>query len=122
MYLAIGYAMCMTFAALALAPLPSEPGTGVIDKIGHWLAFFALMLWFTGASDDSQGGRLFIQLAVFGVVIEILQAIGGYRSAEWLDVMFNLAGALAAWGIAEVGAFGWGRRLVAVTGRKWSPN
>jgi VanZ family protein len=60
------------------------------DKAEHALAFAGLGFWFRAAG--------FSPLAVFssglsyGILIEVLQALGGVRTGEWRDVVGDTVG------------------------------
>jgi len=68
------------------------------DKVAHFLAYAAL----AGAGAFShftfRGRRtpVILALAVYGVLLEILQGLGGVRSPELADAIANASGALAA--------------------------
>lgn len=89
-------------AVLTLAlmkPIDHMPSTGW-DKANHALAFLVLAV--LGASAYS--GRLLRVLAAllaYGVLIEVLQGMTGYRDAEWLDVVADGVGLLLGWPLAR---------------------
>ncbi len=86
---------------------------GSIDKWSHFLAFFALAIWFTGLYTRSNYWRVAIGLFAFGVLIELCQRVVGYRSAEWLDVAANAIGILAGLAAGWLGLGGWSLRFEA---------
>ena len=58
---------------------------GDIDKWAHGLTFALLAIWFAGQYRPTAYWRIALGLVAYGVLIEILQRLVGYRSAEWLD-------------------------------------
>jgi VanZ family protein len=100
--------------ALSLNPipvLPAEPGS---DKIGHFLAYFALALLASGIVAPERLGRAMLRCFLLGVVLEIAQALmTELRMAEWADLLANSAGIGMAWLIAGGGRAGWGPRFAA---------
>jgi len=87
---------------------PPGGGSGLLnDKLAHFLAFAALMGWFSGVVRPALFPYLALLLVAFGISIEILQSQLTYRSAEVADAMFDFAGVLVAWIIAAAGLDGW---------------
>ena len=84
------------------------PDIPYLDKWAHF-GFYgvaavlgALYLWERKRPDPVPGKSLLflgIALAVYGMIIEVLQGIGGQdRSAEWLDLGANILGIVSgAW-------------------------
>jgi len=76
---------------LALMPLArAMPSTGW-DKADHLLAFAVLALLGMKAFPKNQTACMGGVLA-FGALIELLQAAGTYRFAEWRDIVADAAG------------------------------
>ena len=86
-YLAIGRALIVVILLLSLAPLPAPPiDVEQGDKIGHALAYFALMGWYAQLFDARRA--LLWRAAAFvalGGAIELIQHYVN-RDAEWLDL------------------------------------
>ncbi|MCB1667062.1 MAG: VanZ family protein [Porticoccaceae bacterium] len=63
------------------------------DKMAHAIGFFWLYVtgWL-GLRVTSSTALLALSLAVYGVLIEALQYLGGYRSAELLDFAADVFG------------------------------
>ena len=97
----------------SLVPSPDMPDSGLAltrwlaalifgsadqsDKITHFLAYGALG-FFAGASRFTAHGLIWLPgaaLALYGLMIEGLQALGGSRTASWLDGLANLLGAVS---------------------------
>ena len=97
----VGYVLYMTIG-------PSRGGSGYMnDKVAHFLAFVALMGWFSGVFRSNWFPLLALLLAGFGIGIELLQGQLSYRTAEVADALFDFAGILVAWIIAAAGLDGW---------------
>ena len=93
-----GFAFTRWLADLLLGDAQSA------DKIGHFVAYGAL-----GASAALADIRLFgkaaasiVALAVYGALLEGVQALGGVRDPEYLDAAANAAGALAGYPLMTV--------------------
>jgi hypothetical protein len=86
---------------------------GAADKWAHGIAFAGLTVWFAGQYHRREYWRIAIGLLMFGILIELVQRMIGYRSAEWLDVAADLAGILVGLVIAATGLGGWSQRFEA---------
>lgn len=93
-----GYAVVIA----VLAVLPPSPGVAVgqLDKLAH-LCEYALFAWClrraARASAFSRSSELLLALGfsiTYGALLEGVQGLLGYRSAEWGDIMANAIGAL----------------------------
>ena len=84
---------------------------GSVDKWAHVVIFAVLSLWFAGQYPVRSYWRIALGLLAFGVLIEICQRAMGYRSAEWLDVLSDLAGIAVGLLVAGVGVGGWSLRF-----------
>ena len=87
-----------------VALLPMPPGIGAVpmgDKIGHALAFAALVLWYAQIYPlRGDRWRCVLGAIALGALIEILQSFTTYRSAEWLDLLADAVGASLGYGLA----------------------
>jgi VanZ family protein len=88
-------ALCMV-TVLSLMPIERLPqGLDWWDKAQHALAYFILgFLAISAGTSRRYGIFLLLLLFVHGCVIELLQAVSGWRFGEWQDVMANGAGLL----------------------------
>jgi VanZ family protein len=87
---------------------PAGGGAAYInDKFAHFLAFVALMGWFSGVVRSGWFPLLALLLVGFGIGIELLQSQLTYRSAEIADALFDFAGILVAWIVAAAGLDRW---------------
>ena len=93
---------------------PSRSGLGYIDdKSAHFLAFLALMGWFSGVFRSNWFPLLALLLVGLGIGIELLQGQLGHRTAEVADALFDFTGILVAWIIAAAGLDGWAEFIEA---------
>ena len=85
--LALASAMAViTWLALSANP-PSPGGMFDFDKVNHVLAFFVLAgLTDYAFPDVTSLARKLSPIAMFGLAIEGLQFVSGYRYFEWLDL------------------------------------
>ena len=96
-----GWLYAAALVWLSLAPKPLDPGIEYGDKLGHFLAYAVLMLWFCWLY-RSRNVRLAYAVAwiAMGIALELAQSATGYRTYELADMAVNalgvLAGALAA--------------------------
>ena len=94
---------------LSLAPVsPELPSTGW-DKSNHLLAFVALSVLCLQAYSPQRAWP-FMGLLLFGALIEGLQSLTSYRSAEWADWFADLLGVIAGLGLHQIGARYFARR------------
>jgi VanZ family protein len=96
---AVGFALVAAVVVLSLVPapeLPLEIDGG--DKIGHVLAYAALMVWFAqlhaGAPARAAIAAGFIAM---GIGLEHAQGALGFRRYDVLDMVANTAGVLLGW-------------------------
>ena len=89
----LGALMLLSVAAVSLMPVPPSVGAG--DKLSHAVTYFVLGGWFALLAS---GRRVLvwsgIGLLVFGMLLELLQGLTGYRYSEWGDVLANGGGIL----------------------------
>jgi len=81
------------------------------DKWIHGFTFLVLSIWFSGLHTRQTIWRVALGLLAFGVVIEVLQRMVGYRSADMIDIAANAAGIVLGLGIALIGTMGWCLRV-----------
>lgn len=107
-WLSIGVGMLIAVLALALVPM-NRVGAVMLfsDKTAHFIAFFFLMLWFCGVYRLGRTPWIALGLMGFGVLIEYLQSLTPYRSAELADAAYDLGGIITAWVFAFAGLRHW---------------
>lgn len=90
----LGVLMLATVAVLSLIPISAESVPGG-DKLAHLVTYAVLGAWFSLLADRaSRLGWSVAGLIGFGILMEGLQALTGYRFAEWADVVANTSGVL----------------------------
>lgn len=116
---AVGRALIVAIIVLSLAPLPAPPlGVDQGDKLGHVIAYCALMFWYAQLHADRRAlawrAAAFVAL---GGALEIAQSFTPYRQADWLDLGADAAGVALGFvlGVGRAGtllarAEKWGRR------------
>lgn len=90
----LGILMLLVVAVLSLMPVP-DTGVGVNDKLAHVVTYFTLASWFALLAPQ-RAALLWtvVGLLAFGVLLEVLQGMTGYRYAEWADIAANASGTL----------------------------
>ena len=81
------------------------------DKWLHGLTFLGLTVWFAGLVARHAWGLMAVGLLLFGLLIEAVQLLVGYRMGEWIDLGADALGILLGVAIAAAGLGGWGLRL-----------
>jgi VanZ family protein len=98
---AAGWLWAAAIVWLSLTSSPPDPGISYGDKVGHFLAYGALMFWFCrlyrSGRTRTAYGILWIGL---GVALEFGQGATGYRSFELADMAANSLGVLIGWGLS----------------------
>ena len=81
--------------ALALSPAPYLPPLEVFnwwDKAQHAIGFGTLAVLAVLAYPDVSKLRIGLLLVALGVLIEVLQHLGGYRFGDWQDAVADGVG------------------------------
>ncbi|MDD3530686.1 MAG: VanZ family protein [Gallionellaceae bacterium] len=95
LWLAIGWALVALVVVLSLLPVSQLPDAGLDDKVGHLLAYFALMAWF-GQIHGARPAPVLALLAL-GAGLEVAQGLSGYRDMSGLDMVANASGITLGW-------------------------
>lgn len=98
-WLAAGGLLIALICYLSLIPSPPSPMRFPhADKLEHLAAYAALMGWFCQIY-HTPGERLRLALAftALGAAVEILQGLSGYRTAEFADLLADMAGIALGW-------------------------
>jgi len=76
---------------------PENLPSGGNDKLQHFFSY-SLLAWACvlvfHPNSNKRTFILIVKLIVFGGIIELLQGLTSYRSAEWLDLLANCMGIL----------------------------
>ena len=104
LWLSIGWIMVFLLSYFSLVSNPPEFNIKFeyFDKVRHFVAYFILMFWFSQIYKTSKF-RLFYFLffILMGIVLEILQGLGGVRYFEYYDMLANSLGVALAWIITK---------------------
>ncbi len=80
---------------MALSPAPYLPPLDVLnwwDKAQHAIGFGTLAVLAVLAYPDVSKLRIGLLLVAWGVLIEVLQHLGGYRFGDWQDAVADGVG------------------------------
>jgi VanZ family protein len=91
--------------ALALMPGPYLPPLEIFnwwDKAQHAIGFGTLAVLAVLAYPGVSKLRIGVLLMVLGVLIEVLQYLGGYRFGDWQDAVADGVGVLVGMAMARV--------------------
>jgi len=95
----VGFIVCLaSILILALLPAEHSPGITRWDKLNHFSAFFVLtgLLYFSlNLNKVKWLTQVVLPLLFFGLLIEILQLLSGYRQFSLLDVVADGVGIAA---------------------------
>jgi VanZ family protein len=101
LWIAIGWASVAWIIITSLMPAPKSIQTISLfhgDKVMHVMAYFVLMGWFAQIYHAPRERFYYlIGLMLLGLVLEILQGLGGLRQWDVLDILANIVGVLLAW-------------------------
>lgn len=86
---------------LSLTPSPPKIEFRESDKLGHFLAYGTLMLWFSKLYAN-RGTRILygVGFVAMGIALELAQRALGTRSYEIFDMFANTLGVLIGWAVA----------------------
>lgn len=83
---------------LSLTPSPPQVDFSHGDKLGHFIAYGLLMLWFSLLYLKKMTRILYgVGFIAMGVGLEFLQGELGYRTYEVFDMYANTLGVLLGW-------------------------
>jgi VanZ family protein len=98
---AAGWALAAAIAWLSLTPAPPRLDFEDSDKLGHFLAYGSLMLWFCLLYARRATRIAYACLWIgMGVGLEFAQGQLGYRTYEVFDMYANTLGILIGWALA----------------------
>lgn len=107
LWLSVGVVGCAVLFYICVMPSPPKVvDMANADKIEHFMAYLVLGTWFGGILAPHYL-KVFLGLLAFGVFIEIVQGLTGYRDAQFGDAVADGAGALAGVALARLGAMRW---------------
>jgi hypothetical protein len=98
--------------SLLPAPVMHEITPPINDKVMHFTAYFALMVWFAGLYPRAKHLRVAGALLFLGIALDVLQGTATTtRNFELLDIAADAVGIAAALGLAYWLLEGWCQRL-----------
>ena len=103
LWLAIGFLLVGVVCFLTLTPSPPDMDDFPEgDKIGHFAAYSAMMLWFGLIYlRGKRYMRVGLAFIVMGVALELIQGMLDYRSFSYLDMGANACGVMIGWLLAR---------------------
>jgi len=118
MWWTVGYLLVAFVVAVSLLPPGNLPQVDIdwIDKLFHFAAYLVLMLWFVQINPRHRYGfimRLFIKM---GLALEVAHGLIGYRMFDVWDMVANVLGVVAGWGLGAAGV----NRVFAGIERVWA--
>lgn len=93
LWLGVGVLLIAAVTVLSLIPLPEMPAAN-LDKMHHLLAYGAIAGWFASCLRRRLVWVVMLLTAIWGLGVEVLQPLTGYRLFEPLDIVANSCGAL----------------------------
>lgn len=111
-WLAGGWLLVGMVAYLSLIPHPPELPLpfSYADKLEHGFGYASLSLWFCQIYlHGRQRAVVTVALIAFGIMLEFLQGLSGYRMFEVADMLANSLGVLLGFLLARTT---WGRIFV----------
>jgi VanZ family protein len=99
-WLAVGWAMVAAVVWLSLTPAPPKLDFEQGDKLGHFLAYGALMFWFSQLYRKWARVLYGAGFIAMGIGLEFAQGRLGYRTYEVVDMYANSLGVLLGWAVA----------------------
>ncbi len=99
--IALGWAWAAAIVWLSLTPSPPKVDFEQSDKLGHFVAYGWLMLWFCFIYAGTKARSAYaVGFIAMGVGLEFIQRTLGYRTYEVLDMVANAVGVLLGWAAA----------------------
>jgi VanZ family protein len=117
-WLSVGWLLVIgvVFGSLLPGPVIQEITPPIPDKVEHFSAYFALMIWFAGLYPRAKHLRLAGALLFLGIALDVLQGVATKtRSFELLDIAADAVGIAVALALASWLLEGWCQRLERFT-------
>ena len=101
LWLACGWGLVALVIYLSLTPEPVQLNVESGDKIGHVLAYLALMSWFANLFEEAhRRAQIAVAFVAMAVALEFVQRWTGYRSFELADMAAGAIGVALGWAFA----------------------
>jgi len=113
-WLSLGWMLVIgvVVGSLLPAPIMREITPPISDKLMHFTAYFALMIWFAGLYPRAKHLRVAGALLLLGIALDVLQGTATTtRNFELLDIAADAVGIAVALGLAYWLLEGWCQRL-----------
>ncbi len=104
LWLSAGWLMVILLCYFSLIPNPPEFNIEFkyFDKVRHFIAYFILMFWFAQLYKTGKARLFYASFFVsMGIILEVLQGLGGVRFFEYYDMLANALGVALAWFITK---------------------
>lgn len=96
-WLTIGWILVFLVCYFSLTSTPPKIDIKFehLDKLEHMLSYLVLMTWFAQLYQTEQS-RIYYALLfiVMGIMLEVLQGLGGIRFFEYMDMLANTTGVI----------------------------
>jgi hypothetical protein len=100
-WLLCGAAFVALVIFLSLTPHPIDAGRIEEVKVGHFIAYAWLMLWYAQIYSALRTRiGIAVGLMAMGIVLEFVQGLTGYRTFAYSDMRDNALGILIGFGVA----------------------
>lgn len=108
-----GAALVAVVVILSLLPPGPEGMPSGTDKIGHFLAYGTLAVWFGGVLERRRFGWLAVALVALGGALEFAQGFVGGREPDTADALANALGVVLGLAACLGGLDQWCARIEA---------
>ena len=113
-WLAASVLVVVAVIVASLVPGSQGPDTGQLDKLGHFLAYAGLAVWFGGLLVRGRYWTVALGLALLGIGLEGLQElVASNRTGDPRDVVANVTGIAAGLALSGWRTGGWALRMEA---------
>jgi len=106
----------VVLGSLLPGPFIQEITPPLNDKVEHFTAYFALMVWFAGLYPRAKHARVAGALLFLGIALDVLQGtLTTTRTFDLFDIAADAVGIAVALGLAYWFLEGWCQRLERFT-------
>jgi VanZ family protein len=95
---ALGYGLILLVIYLSLKPFPLDIPIENGDKLGHWMVYTTLMVWFAWLYPNLRTRLVYAAgFLVLGIALEFAQGFTEYRIFELSDMVADTVGIALGW-------------------------